>query len=188
MPATHRRTRLVGLVIVVTTVLSATGCGSKTQPAAVPSAAPPVPYVVKLATVTGRLSSPARKAVRARVGTVVRGWWQEAYLRPGATDVFAAFTPGAAKLARRDADLLSDPHRADGTVAPVRQLVDLDVLAVKGRAVGVTARIHLTYDRSATATSRCGVGGTVSLVPTGGVWRIFGYDVTRTCHPRKAGS
>ena len=64
--------------------------------------------------------------------------------------------------------------------------VDLDVLATKRHARGVTARLHLTYDTTG-AVRRCAVGGTVSLVPQGHAWRIFGYDVTHTCHAKGAG-
>ena len=189
MPRKHRPTRLVGLVIAITAALSTAGCGSKTQQAAVPSAVPPVPYVVKVTTVTGKLSHRARATVRTQAGRIIHAWWNAAYLTSGHTHTFGAFTPGAAKLAERDADLMSDSDRGSATALDVKRSgADLDVLGVKGRPVGITAHLDLVYDKTTKVTSRCRVGGTVSLRPTGRSWRIFGYDVTRTCHPRKAGS
>ncbi|HWU21681.1 MAG TPA: hypothetical protein VN088_09150 [Nocardioides sp.] len=187
MPRTHRLTRVVAVAIALAAALSLAGCSSKQQPQAAAPSKPSVPYVVKVTAVTGKLAPRSRRVVRNRVAHVVHDWWDAAYLVPGGSDVFAAFTPGAAKLAQRDADLLSDRDRARGADVR-RQGIELDVLAVKGAARGVTARLHLVYDRPG-GTTRCGVGGTVSLIPVGHAWRIFGYDVTHTCRPRKgAGS
>lgn len=153
-------------------------------------AAQGVPLTARLDKVTGKLPKAARTKLRTAVGGTVDGWWQAAYLSTGGGNPYVGFTPGAAKLAKRDADLLSNAGlggKASG-FETVRRSVDLDVLAVKGKAKGVTARLHLTYDTTGDLTRRCAVGGTVSLTPVGASWRIFGYDVTHTCHPRKAGS
>ena len=158
MPNTHRLTPVLGAVVALATGLVASACsmdGAHQEQRAVPSGKPPVPYVVKLTTVTGKLPDAKRAAVRKQAGTVIHNWWDAAYLSSGRTDTFGAFTPGAAKLAKRDADLLSDPSLSDGDITDVvRQRIDLDVLAV---------------------------GGRVSLVPVSGSWRIFGYDVTHSC-------
>jgi hypothetical protein len=149
-----------------------------------------VPLKVRLDKVTGALPQAARTALRSRAGAAVDGWWQAAYLSTDSSNPYVGFTPGAAKLAKADADLLSnaDLRGKVSSIEAKRRMVDLDVLAVKGHAKGVTARLHLTYDTSGDLVRRCTVGGTVSLVPEGSRWRIFGYDVTHDCRARKAGS
>lgn len=192
MPNTHRLTPLLGAALALTTGVLAAGCsdgsgGPSASPSALPT--PSVPYVVKLAKVTGRLPAAKRDQLRREAGGAIEDWWRAAYLTTGAANRFAGFTPGAAKLAARDADLLTnkaDPAGVDGREV-VRQAVDLDVLAVGGRAKGATARLHLTYDTEG-VTRRCTVGGTVSLVPAAASWRIFGYDVTHRCAAPKVSS
>lgn len=174
--------------------LGVSGCSKHDSSSPAPSAPPPaqaVPLVVRLSTITGRLPVGGRDQLRSEVGRAIDGWWQAAYLSTGTSDPFpsASFTPGAARLAKRDADLLSNAGMTGVTaIEPRRREADLDILAVKGAARGITAVLHLTYDTSGGPARRCGVGGTVSLTPSAAGWRIFGYDVTHTCHPRKAGS
>jgi hypothetical protein len=179
--------------LALSTGLLAAGCGDGSggsgSPSAAPSStqAPAVPYVVRLAKVTGKLPDAKRDQLRKAAGAAIDDWWRAAYLTTGAHNRFPGFTPGAAKLAQRDADLLTNKTDGDGVDSRevVRRAVDLDVLAVGGRAKGATARLHLTYDTAGVA-KRCTVGGTVSLVPVGGRWRIFGYDVTHHCGPQSA--
>ncbi|GAB4008180.1 hypothetical protein [Nocardioides ultimimeridianus] len=193
MLGTHRLTRLVAVVIVLAAALSAAGCShldsSSTAPSPTP-AAQGVPLVVRLSTITGKLPVAGRGRLRSDVGGVIDRWWRAAYLSTGGADPFAgSFTAGAAKLAKRDADLLSNAGMGGVTaVEAKRREADLDILAVKGAARGITAVLHLTYDTTGGASQRCVVGGTVSLTRSQPGWRIFGYDVTHTCHPRKAGS
>lgn len=187
MPRTHRLSPLAGVALAFATGLVASACsmdagGDDSAPSALPT--PSVPYAVKLVKVTGKLPDAARDDVRTKAAAAIQDWWQAAYLSTGASNRFPGFTPGAAKLAAHDAGLLSNKGEPSGIDSRnvVRRSVDLDVLAVKGKAKGATARLHLNYDTNGVAR-RCTVGGTVSLVPVGSSWRIFGYDVTHHCGP-----
>lgn len=178
---------LLGCLVALMLAVSLSGCGDHDErPASRPTATPTVrsaPLEVSVQRVTGRLSHAARRSVVTHVGAIVGRWWRTAYLSDGAKNPFPGFTAGASRLARRDADLLSNAsfgaHVSGGTA--LRQRMSLDVFAVKRRARGVTARMHLVYDTTGEAHRRCKVGGTVSLVPQRGKWRIFGYDVTHDC-------
>ncbi|GAB2991769.1 hypothetical protein [Nocardioides montaniterrae] len=193
MSKTHRLTPVLGLVMALMTGLGATACSSsdhasKGGPSALPT--PTVPYAVKLAKITGKLPDAARAQVRREASATIGTWWQAAYLSTDAKNRFPGFTPGAARLAARDADLMSNADLAGkiDSVQLVRRRVDLDVLAVEKHAAGATARVRLTYDTNGQAVRRCFVGGTVSLVPVGGHWQIFGFDVSHHCSPLKKGN
>jgi hypothetical protein len=192
LPNTHRLTPVFGAVLALATGVLAAGCmDSSSSSSGSPSASPTpsVAYAVKLTKVTGKLPKAARDEVRKDAGAAIGAWWDAAYLSTGAANRFPGFTPGAAKLARRDADLMTNQGDGDGIDSREadRKQVDLDVLAVKGRAKGATAVLHLTYSTNGVA-KKCTVGGTVSLVPVGDKWRIFGYDVTHACRPAKGAS
>ncbi|GAB3858200.1 hypothetical protein GCM10028801_17860 [Nocardioides maradonensis] len=194
MPEIRALRALAGASCALLVGLGVSGCSKHDSSAPSPSAtasAQAVPLVVRLSTITGRLPVSGRNRLRGEVGRTIDGWWQAAYLSTGSSNAFpaASFTPGAAKLAKRDADLLSNAGMTGITaIEAKRREADLDILAVKGAARGITAVLHLTYDTSGGPSRRCAVGGTVSLTPSGAGWRIFGYDVTHTCRPRKAGS
>lgn len=193
MPGYTSRKLTAAGVIVATLGLGLSACGdhhdkSSPTPGTTTTASAPTstPLKVRTVKVTGRFPASRRDRLRKAVGRVVDAWWRQAYLSRGGDPFGPSFTKGAAKLAGRDVSLMS--NRKDGAVGtPVarRREVDLDVFTVKGKAVGVTAALHLTYDTTASPERRCTVGGTVSLRPVAGAWRIFGYDVDHSCGPKQ---
>ncbi len=68
--------------------------------------------------------------------------------------------------------------RLDAVVATTRR-VRIDVLAPRGRAVGVTARFVLGLDLTGEIERADRVSGRLLLGPKDGEWRVFGYDVNR---------
>lgn len=152
---------------------------------------------VRVAHVQGKLSKPARKRVTKRVGKVVDAWFVAAYLggdypRGAATfrHAFPAFTPQAAATARKRLGIMTNAtiaRRVDA-VRPLTRLVALDVLAVKGHAAGVTARVKLVFRTTGKLASRQIVRGQLDLTPFKGKWRVFAFDVTKhRPEPGKAG-
>lgn len=157
----------------------------------------PVPTRTRIAHVQGRLGKPARKRVTKKVGRAVDAWFRAAYLsgdypRGAATfkHSFPGFTPHAVAAARQRLGIMSNAtiaRRVDA-VQPVTRLVALDVLAVKGHAVGVTARVKLVFRTTGRLTSRQVVRGQLDLTPFKGKWRVFAFDVTKhRPQPGKAG-
>jgi hypothetical protein len=142
-----------------------------------------------IATVTGRLAQDQRDALTAAVTQVVDGWLEGAYLgefpRTDFSAAFAAFTAGAAAKAQRELPLLSNAAISDRirTAEATRRSVSLDVLAVRQRPVGVTARVDLAFETTGELAGPQQVTGTLDLTPDGGGWKVFGFDVTRTPVP-----
>jgi len=149
--------------------------------------------VSSLGRVDGALPKGAREPLRARVTAAVDAWIDGAYggdyPRTDFSGAFASFTKEARVRARADSALLSNT-RIGGrveSVVPVQRRVVLDVLAVEGKAVGVTAKVRLAFDvtgpltNDRTRTDR--VTGALFLTydRSGGApgWRAFGYDLTR---------
>jgi hypothetical protein len=148
-----------------------------------------VKTTAKVRNVTGgRLSKHRRHAVLTQVTSVVDGWWDAAYLSSGSGDDFPGFTEGAAKLAAGDRRIMTAAAYPDGATDPVavRRSVALDILAVHGRAAGVTATVALGVHTSGDPDRIVAVRGLLQLSHDGGAWRVFGYDVTAT--PRVVGA
>jgi hypothetical protein len=139
-----------------------------------------------IATVTGRLAGDQREALTAAITGVVDGWLDGAYLgdfpRADFSGAFSGFTAGAAAKAQRDLALMSNAAISDRirTAEATRRSVSLDVLAVRQRPVGVTARIDVAFETTGTLTGPQQVAGTLDLTPVDGRWKVFGFDVTRT--------
>lgn len=135
--------------------------------------------------ITGRLPARERRAVLKSVTEVVDGWWDAAYLSD-AKDPFPGFTPGAAKLARKDAGVMTRAVvGGDGEVVATRRRVTLDVLAARKRAVGVTAGVLLVLE-TPDDERRYVVRGTVELERDKADWKIFGYRITAAPQAAKA--
>ena len=161
------------------------------EPGAAPSTpgapdAPAVETVVEIGRVTGRLPQEARERLADQVGAVVDGWTEAAYLggdypRRDFSDSWPGFTAGAQEEAHRDRALMSNEdigQRIDG-VEVRRSRVRIDVLAVRQRAVGVTARVLLGFQTSGELERVVRVEGRLYLTHTERGWRVFGYDVTK---------
>ena len=150
--------------------------------------APEVQLTTRVGVVTGKLEPVRRKALAGRVGKVVDAWFDAAYLegdypRTGFRDAFPGFTAGAAALARRDQDLLTNARigsRIDGVVA-LRKTVRVDLLSPGRHPVGATARFRLAFRTSGDLERRVVVSGRLMLARAqSGDWKVFAYDVRRS--------
>ena len=143
---------------------------------------------VKIARVSGALPKADAKAVSKRLGHVVATWFNGGFLsgdypRSSFTGYHAAFTPGAAKLAKRDSSVTTNAQLGSQwvQVVPTRQVVRLYVFAPGHRASGATARVELVMvgaDEGGSA-SELAVTGQLYLTKTKAGWRIFGFDLQR---------
>jgi hypothetical protein len=188
-------TRVASLIIVL--ALTAGGCRDGDRAAAPPAphssessptAAAPKPVRTKLTvgTVTGHLAKKEQRRVVAAAGRVVDRWFEAAYLgddypRRRVDKAFAGFTPGARSQAHADRALLTNEdigRRIDAAIAS-RRLVQVDVLAVRGRAAGLTARFTLDLATTGKVTRKVRVRGRLFLTRTERGWQVFGYDVSK---------
>ncbi|MBS44644.1 MAG: hypothetical protein CMH83_16060 [Nocardioides sp.] len=199
-----RRTRRTGVVAAAALALSLGLAGCSGDDAAEPAApsssegvssatsgAPaPVATEVKIGKVTGKLSGKAARILRHRVRVAVDQWVDAAYggdyPRNDFKQAFPSFTAGAVRRAKQDRALTSnaDLGRDLTSVELTKRLVVVDVLAHRGKAVGVTAQVRLVMDLagdvpdavSGARTDR--VKGALYLTYQKG-WRVFGYDLDR---------
>jgi hypothetical protein len=145
----------------------------------------PVDTVTTVRSVVGTLTDPRRVQVKTEIAAVVDHFVDNAYLGEFPRDSFAAayrdFTPGAARDAKRDADLLSNrdlSSQIESAVALDRRLI-LEIFAPRRRPEGVTARFVLEYQTAGSVERIDRVKGNLVLVREGDSWRVFGYDVIR---------
>jgi hypothetical protein len=150
-----------------------------------PAGSPPTTTTV--VAVTGRLPADRRRRVKAAVARVVDGWLDAAYVggtyprSGGFRHAFPRFSSGAEDEARRDLPLTTNAgiaSRIDGVDVRRREL-RLDILAVRGGAVGVTARVLLVFDTTGRLERRERIQGRLLLARRGGRWQVFGYDISR---------
>ena len=148
----------------------------------------PADLDVKIARVSGALPKAEAKAVTQRLGHVVATWFDGGFLSGdyprSSFSGYAAFTPGAAKLARRDSGVTTNAQLGSQwvQVVPTRQVVRLYVFAPGHRASGATARVELVMvgaDESGSA-SELAVTGQLYLTKTKAGWQIFGFDLQRS--------
>jgi hypothetical protein len=185
-------TRSAALLLLL--ALAAGGCrgsAERTAPPApssgessAPAVAKPVRTRTTLGTVTGRLARKDRARVVAAAGEAVDAGFDAAYVgrpRPRVGNAFAGFTPGARTVAHGDRAVLTNQAltgRVD-TVTATRRQVRVDVLAVRGRAAGLTARFVLDLTTTGKVERRIAVRGRLLLTPTRHGWKVFGYDVNK---------
>jgi hypothetical protein len=147
---------------------------------------PPVETEATMGKVTGRLPQEKRSKVRQQVAHAVDAWFDAAYVggdypRNDFADAWPGFTTGAESEARGDKALMSNQDiGADiaGVEATARQ-VTVDVLAVKGKPSGATARFVLKFHTDGDVQRKVEVRGRLFLTPESDGWHIFGYDVTK---------
>jgi hypothetical protein len=170
--------------------------GDSSEPSADPSGDPtsseatdapgPPETEVMLGEVTGKLPKGKRSKARRQVGRVVDGWFEAAYVggdypRNDFADSWPGFTTGAKDDARGDKALMSNQgigSRVDAVEVRTRK-VTVDVLAVRGRASGATARFVLRFSTEGGVQRRIEVRGRLFLTPGADGWRVFGYDVAK---------
>jgi hypothetical protein len=137
--------------------------------------------------VVGRLPKHDRKRLSESITPVVQRWFNAAYVggdypRNDFSDAFPGFTAGARTEARHDLELMSNDSigmRISG-VTPKASEIALDVLAVRKKAVAVTARFRLAFKTQGDLERRVGVRGRLLLTRAKPGWRIFAYHVART--------
>jgi hypothetical protein len=172
------------LLALALTVSACSGDDEPDQPET-PISAPEVKSIettARVAKITGRLPKNQRQKTVAAVTGAVDGWWDAAYLTVDAKNPFPGFTAGAARLAKRDADIMTNARFADGAdgLVATRRVVTVDVLAARQKAAGVTAKVLLVFETEGDKARRVTVRGTVELSRDNGRWRIFGYRMSAT--------
>lgn len=198
------RAALAGLAVVLLATAGCTGGGERSpsgedEPGlperSVGSSATLEPRPVTIDVAVARTAgTPLRRAaeqtLERQVARLVSRYFDAAFLagpypRESFPGAFADFTPGAARTARDDLDLLTNAASGARTeqVVPVRKQVRLDVLVPTRTAAAVTARITLVFvaERSDGADERVTVTGRLLLnraTPAG--WQVFGYDISRS--------
>lgn len=189
---THRRIAVASAATMALLALS--GCTGDDDtpgreagsPSAAPSAPAPLTTHTTVGVVSGALDDKARARVKRKIATVVDDWLDAAYIggewpRSDFGSAYPHFSERAATDAKRDAGLMSNARlgdRLEGVEATKRRL-RIDVLAVKKRAVGVTARFVLGMRLSGEVNRSERVAGSLFLTWRGGGWQVFGYDVQR---------
>ncbi len=147
---------------------------------------PPLTTKVTVGKVVGKVRDDERQLMKDEVGAVVDTFFDEAYLgefpRASFVEAYASFTDGAREDAQRDADLLSNADVSDQieTATGTKRRVALDVLAVKGKVKGVTARFTLQYETTGDLEQTGKVKGYLLLDHQNGVWHVFGYNIVRS--------
>jgi hypothetical protein len=158
-----------------------------TAPSSSPSAEPAaVTTQLSWGRMAGRLPQAKRQALALDLRAVVDGWMDAAYLggdypRTDFSHSWPGFTAGAQAQARRDGDLMSNRDigaSIDGVEAEKRD-VALDVLTVKERPVGVTARVALRFSTTGSTPQVVRVAGRLYLTRGEQGWQVFGYDVRK---------
>ncbi len=200
---TPLRARLAVVPLTLGLALGVAGCTSDDPGSADPQqsragttfgadAAPPLATTASVGEVTGRLERARRARVKQRVTEVVDRWLDRAYVggsfpRNDFRKAFTGFTAGAAAEARRDLALMSNKPigRKVEAVRATNRRLRIDVLAARGRAVGVTARVVLDFETSGRVSRSERVAGRLYLTWRDG-WKVFAYDLTRGVHqPQK---
>ncbi len=201
MPPLHqhlvRRTGAAALAVATALALGACGGGgSSSTPSAGSSgttAVPPMATVVSIDQVAGTGRSSYHQtfhthadSLKRDVGHAVDAWFDGAFVgvdypTESYPDAFTTFTAQAKQDALRQKQLMTAGalgSRIDG-VTTLKRIVHLDVLAPKGHAAGVTARVLLRFETSGQASRTVTVTGRLFLTQASGAWRIFGFDVAR---------
>jgi hypothetical protein len=163
-----------------------TGPSSSPSVSAAP-AKPLGPTRVRIVQSHQHLPKSVRVVLGRRVGKVIDGWWDKAYLgtyprtKASFAGAFAGFTPTARRLAAaKPATMTNEGLAAATQVAVVRRWITLDVLGVKKAPVGVAADCHLVFSATtAKGTKQYQVHARVELTKTKGVWRIFAFAVQK---------
>lgn len=197
MRSTDRRRRgrrtALGAAVVALVLSALAGCTdgdpAKDEPASTPEPTAQAPAVTTRASVgevAGRLPRPARRSAVREVVEVVDGWIDAAHVggewpRAIGDEAYAGFTPAAAEAAQADAELTSAARFSEQveSVTVDRRRVRVDLVGARGRAVGATARVVLTYATSGEEDVTVRVRGRLLLTPAKQGWKIFGHDLTQ---------
>lgn len=198
MPRTNRPAlrRAAVAVVATTTLLALAGCSGDDGPdaesrrssssGAIPEGPPPLATHTTMGVISGKLDKDARARIKTKVAEVVDDWFDAAYVggewpRSDFGDAFPHFSARAAREAEHDAGLMSNQRLGERieSVEATKRRLRIDVLAVKRRAVGVTARFVLGMDLAGQVNRSERVAGSLFLTFQDGGWQVFGYDVQR---------
>lgn len=182
--------------VLVTSVAFVGGCSNDepstpaakepTEPGVSTPAERPISTKATVGRVIGKLGAKQKARMKADVAAVVDEFFDNAYLgdfpRSSFGKAYASFTQGARADAERDADLLSNTEIADriDLATGTKRRVALDVLAVKGKPQGVTARFTLDFETAGELERVERVKGYLLLADEGEGWKVFGYSVIRS--------
>jgi hypothetical protein len=146
----------------------------------------PSPVALSVRTVhADDLPAGTRSRLEGEVGDLLSAYVVRAFLgrypREDFVPAFSSFTPGAARSAARDIDVLTGaPWSAASSVRATRLDARLSFLLDDGRAVGATAGVRLAFAADVDGRRRAAdLRGRLLLVRQGGTWSVFGYDVAR---------
>ena len=197
MPRSNRPAlrRAAVVAVATTTLLALTGCsgigaGKPTtdggSSSASPTGPPPLATHTTMGVISGKLDKDARARIKTKVAAVVDDWFDAAYVggewpRSDFGDAYPHFSTRAARDAEHDAGLMSNQRLGERieSVEATKRRLRIDVLAVKRRAVGVTARFVLGMHLAGQVTRSERVAGSLFLTWRDGDWQVFGYDVQR---------
>ena len=185
---------ILALILALILVLGLSGCSgsddeepdAKTSEQGTAGTAPGIDTRVEVGEVAGKLAKGPAREVAADVAKVVDRWLDAAYVggdypRSDFGDAFPGFTKGAATLASRQPDLMSNKAIGDDVdeVTATRRVVRVDVLAPKGKAAGATAHVNLVIDLVGDQERTDQIRGRVVLTRSQGGWQVFGFDIER---------
>lgn len=196
-----RRTGVAAVLAVAALALGACGGGDSSTPTSGSSAPvatdggnPPMATAVSIGQVAGTVHKPYRQRFHraadhlgAEVGKAVDAWFDGGFLgvsypTTSFPDAFTSFTAQAAQDATKQKELMTMGRlgrRIDG-VTTMKRVVVLDVLAPRGRAAGVTARVFLRFRTTGDVTRTVTVTGRLFLTQGAGrAWQVFGFDVAK---------
>jgi hypothetical protein len=187
------------LAVVVALMLSTAACSDDagdspderpSQLSSSSSAPPPqpeeraAPLSIRLTPpVRGELTDQSRSDLRAGLRDAIETWMGGFDAGIDISAAFAAYTPGAAALAREQATVTTtanlDPELVE--VVPTRRSAKVAVLAAGGGAVGASADVLLVVvGAAADGTSlELVVRADLQLTPTAKGWKVFGFELAR---------
>jgi len=159
-----------------------------------PSTAPTLtvsssPLNIQLGPVRGELRPVARTQLRDRLRRVISVWMATGYVggdfpRTDYSQAFMTYTPGVAAQAQRQRKVTTTAGLGAelAQVVPTRRVARVSVLAVRGRAIGASARVLLVMVgvRADGTELELVVRGRLRLTPTADGWRIFGFELSRS--------
>jgi hypothetical protein len=140
---------------------------------------------LSLGPTAGELSTEARDELQNDVAAALSTYVVDAFLgdypREDFVGALDTFTDGVASRAAKDIELLTGAgfgDRVDGVTA-TRLSATISSFAPGHEAVGVTAVVDFAFDVEANGkTTEQTRTGRLMLMPAGGTWKIFGYELT----------
>ncbi len=202
----RRGSALAALTVVAASLASCTSSHAPAQPVSAPSVSsrpsstastaptiklvrPDAPLRVSIGQLGGGVRKSRSRQLERALTRPLDSWIKGGFLggdypRHGFSDAFTAWTPSAARLARRDSDVTTNAALGGDLVDVVadHQRAKLFVFAIDGRTGGATANVslRLTGERADGRPLHLVVSGQLYLTRHKETWSIFGYDLHRS--------